>query len=42
MLREESASRTMGDRAREVFHTEAGATARTVAALLALLPGKGA
>jgi 3-deoxy-D-manno-octulosonic-acid transferase len=38
MLHEESASRIMGDRAREVFDAEAGATARTVAALLALLP----
>ena len=38
MLREESTSRTMGDRAREVFHAEAGATARAVDALLALLP----
>ena len=40
MLREESTSRTMGDRAREVFHAEAGATARTVDALLALLAGE--
>jgi 3-deoxy-D-manno-octulosonic-acid transferase len=38
MLREEATSRTMGDRAREVFHAEAGATARAVDALLALLP----
>ena len=38
MLREESTSLTMGDRAREVFHAEAGATSRTVDALLALLP----
>ncbi len=38
MLREESTSRTMGDRAREVFHAEAGATVRAVDALLALLP----
>jgi len=42
MLREEGTSRTMGDRAREVFHAEAGATGRTVAALLALLPEKAA
>jgi 3-deoxy-D-manno-octulosonic-acid transferase len=38
MLREESTSQAMGDRAREVFHAEAGATARAVDALLALLP----
>ena len=38
MLCEESTSRIMGDRAREVFHAEAGATQRTVDALLALLP----
>ena len=37
MLREESTSQTMGDRARQVFHAEAGATARAVDALLALL-----
>jgi 3-deoxy-D-manno-octulosonic-acid transferase len=37
MLREESTSQTMGDRAREVFHAEAGATARAVDAFLALL-----
>jgi 3-deoxy-D-manno-octulosonic-acid transferase len=42
MLHEESASRTMGDRVREVFDAEAGATARTIDALLALLPEKGA
>jgi 3-deoxy-D-manno-octulosonic-acid transferase len=40
MLREESTSRTMGDRAREVFQAEAGATGRAVEALLALLPEK--
>jgi len=40
MLRVDSTSRTMGERARELFHAEAGATARTVAALLALLPEK--
>jgi 3-deoxy-D-manno-octulosonic-acid transferase len=40
MLRDESTSRTMGDRAREIFQVEAGATARTVEALLALLPEK--
>ncbi len=40
MLHEESASRTMGARAREVFDAEAGATARAVAALLSLLPEK--
>ena len=40
MLSEESASRAMGDRAREVFDAEAGATARAVTALLALLPEK--
>jgi 3-deoxy-D-manno-octulosonic-acid transferase len=40
MLHDESASRTMGAHAREVFHAEAGATARTVDALLALLLGK--
>ncbi len=38
MLGEQSTSRTMGDRAREVFHAEAGATARAVDALLVLLP----
>jgi 3-deoxy-D-manno-octulosonic-acid transferase len=42
MLREQSISRTMGARASEVFHAEAGATVRTVEALLALLPGKAA
>ncbi len=42
MLREQSTSRTMGDRGREVFEAEAGATARTVDALLDLLPEKGA
>ncbi len=40
MLRDKSTSRTMGARAREVFHAEAGATARTVEALLSLLPEK--
>jgi 3-deoxy-D-manno-octulosonic-acid transferase len=38
MLREESTSQTMGDRASQVFYAEAGATARAVDALLALLP----
>ena len=38
MLREESTSRTMGERARQVFNAEAGATARAVDTLLALLP----
>ncbi len=37
MLGEESTPQTMGDRAREVFHAEAGATARAVDALLTLL-----
>ncbi len=40
MLREQRTSRTMGDRAREVFYAEAGATGRAVDALLALLPEK--
>jgi 3-deoxy-D-manno-octulosonic-acid transferase len=40
MLSEESTSRSMGDRAREVFNAEAGATQRALNALLALLPEK--
>ncbi len=38
-LRDGVASRAMGDRARVAFNAEAGATARAVDALLALLPG---
>jgi 3-deoxy-D-manno-octulosonic-acid transferase len=40
LLRDENASRAMGDRACAVFQAEAGATARAVEALTALLPGK--
>jgi 3-deoxy-D-manno-octulosonic-acid transferase len=38
MLRGENTSQTMGDRANQVFHAEAGATGRAVDALVALLP----
>ncbi len=39
LLHQEPASRAMGARAKSVFNAEAGATARAVDALLALLPG---
>jgi 3-deoxy-D-manno-octulosonic-acid transferase len=42
MLRSETLSKAMGERAKEVFHAESGATARAVEALLALLPGASA
>ncbi len=41
-LRDGAASRAMGDRAREIFDAEAGATAKTLDAILALLPEKSA
>jgi 3-deoxy-D-manno-octulosonic-acid transferase len=38
LMSDEAASRAMGERAKAVFHSESGATARAVEALLALLP----
>jgi len=42
LLRYEAASRALGDRAQSVFNAEAGATAKAVDVLLALLPGDAA
>jgi 3-deoxy-D-manno-octulosonic-acid transferase len=41
LLRDRGGARTLGDRGRRVFEAQQGATARTVAALLALLQGEG-
>jgi 3-deoxy-D-manno-octulosonic-acid transferase len=41
LLRDRKAARAQGERGRQVFEAQRGATARTVSALLALLPGEG-
>jgi 3-deoxy-D-manno-octulosonic-acid transferase len=41
LLRDLAGARALGERGRRVFEAQQGATARTVAALLALLPGDG-